>query len=191
MSTLGTLRASRTAASRWPKLPTVPRRVTTPSSHNTATSDGCARRESLSSASRTASWTEALVGMCAPLSLSLCLLDCVVLAGAGMAAVGPPVAQKDLNRRCDRDRQQSPEDPEQRRAGEYGHDRDDRIHPEGLAVYERLDDVVLEPLPDDDERDPHVRRGREIHRHGRHGDDDRSERRADQGYEVEEADDES
>ena len=47
------------------------------------------------------------------------------------------------------------------------------------AVHKRLHDVVLKPLPNDDERNPHDRGGREAHRDGGQRHDNRSERRAD------------
>src|SRR5438034_2218720 len=102
--------------------------------------------------------------------------------------VGPPVAEEDLHRRGDRDGQQRAEDPEQRRADQDGEDRDDRVDLERAAVDERLDERVLDALVDDDERDPHDRRGGEIDRGGGDGDEDRAERRADERDEVEEAD---
>jgi hypothetical protein len=57
--------------------------------------------------------------------------------------------------------------------------------------YDRLDERVLDALVDDDERDPHDRRGGEIDRGGGDGDEDRAELRADQRDQVEEADEQA
>src|SRR3954454_16341032 len=105
--------------------------------------------------------------------------------------VSPPVAQEDLDRRGDRDGKQRTEDPEQRRAHQDGEDRDDRVHLQRVAVDDRLDERVLDALVDDDERDPHDRRGGEVDRGGGYAHEDRAERRADQRDEVEEADEQA
>ena len=75
---------------------------------------------------------------------------------------------------------EDPENPEELGADEQADDRHERIHVHRPALYKRLHDLVLEPLPDDDERDPHDRGGREAHRNGGQPDDDRAERRADE-----------
>jgi tetratricopeptide (TPR) repeat protein len=87
----------------------------------------------------------------------------------------PPVAQHDLDRRGGGYREQRSEDPKERSPREDGDNRHDRIDSQRLAVDERLHDVVLEALPDDDERDPDDRRRREVDGHGREGHDDRIE----------------
>src|SRR3954470_14196635 len=102
--------------------------------------------------------------------------------------VRPPVAQEDLDRRGDRDGEQRAEDPEQRRADQDGEDRDDRVDLQRAAVDDRLDERVLDALVDDDERDPHDRRGGKIDRGGGEADEDRAERRADERDQVEETD---
>src|SRR5690349_3505982 len=76
--------------------------------------------------------------------------------------VRPPVAQEDLDRRGDWDGEQRAEDPEQRRADEDGENGDDRVDLERLAVDDGLDERVLDALVDDDERNPHDRRGGEV-----------------------------
>src|SRR5215203_5309654 len=77
--------------------------------------------------------------------------------GFGLGSRGPvrpPVAQDDLDRGGNRDREQRAEDPQERRAGQHTQDGDERVDVESATVDERLHEVVLEPLVDDDEGNP-------------------------------------
>ena len=59
-------------------------------------------------------------------------------------------------------------------AREHRHDRHDWIDAKRAPVHERLDYVVLEALPHDDERDPHDRRGGKVDGQGGESDHDRA-----------------
>src|SRR3954454_13579551 len=70
--------------------------------------------------------------------------------GSGGAVAGP-VVQQDLDCGRDRDCEQRAEDAEQRGAREHRDDGHERVDVERSAVYEWLQDVVLEALVEHDE----------------------------------------
>src|SRR3954454_5636918 len=100
------------------------------------------------------------------------------------AAVLEPVGDDDLDRPGDGDRRERAEHAGHLGAHEHGHENGQRRQLHGAPVDDRLEQVVLDLLVDDEEDEHDDRRGHRVgQRHERH--DDRSERRAGERDEVE------
>ena len=96
------------------------------------------------------------------------------------------LAQHDLQRRDDGDRDERADDAEQRGAGEDPEDHRQRVHVDGPLEDERLQDVVLDLLVDDQEDPVDDRRLREVREERDDEDDHAADRRADERDEAEE-----
>ena len=66
------------------------------------------------------------------------------------------VDDDDLDRSGDRNRAERPEHARERRADQHGHEDDERRELDGPSVHERLQEMVLDLLVDDEEDDATV-----------------------------------
>ena len=88
-----------------------------------------------------------------------------------------------------RDREHGAQHPEQGRAEEHGDDHDEALDLDRALLDLRLDHVVLELLIEDREDDPDDQADREVDEQHHDGDQDGRDRRADDGNQIEEGDD--
>ena len=107
-------------------------------------------------------------------------------AARSLLPEAPVVADHGLHRSRCRDRHQGAEDAQQRGADQDRHDHDQRVKLDGAPVHERLDQVVLDLLVEDQHRRPDDQPDREVDERDHDPDQDPAERGADQGDQVEE-----
>ena len=107
-----------------------------------------------------------------------------------LPAMLEPVDDDHLDRAGDGDRSERADHAGELGAHQHGHEHDQRRQPDGAAVDERLEHVVLELLVEDEEDHEHDARGRRMEK-ADGADDDRRQRRPGERDQIEQGDDQA